>query len=77
MIKTRSQIFLAFGLKTFVRRLAGGGYHVVESIVMVKGGDVNNENKADFDQALAVACAQKDVQKRRKPVILGPSEGAA
>jgi hypothetical protein len=43
----------------------------------VKEGDINNENQADFSQALAAACTQKGVEKRRKPVILGPSEAAA
>jgi hypothetical protein len=40
----------------------------------VKEVEVNDENRADFNQALTAACAQKGVEKKRKPVILGPSD---
>jgi hypothetical protein len=67
----QSRIFPAFELKTFGRRLAGSGQHVVESMVAVKEVEVNDENRADFNQALTGAYAQKGVEKKRKPVILG------
>jgi hypothetical protein len=53
-----------FELKTFEQQPAGGGQHIVMRIVMVKEGDVNEENRADINPALAAACAQKGVGKR-------------
>lgn len=33
----------------------------------VEEGDVNDESRADINQAVAVACVQKGVEKRRNP----------